>query len=187
MANDAKIVTINAEDARLIDDLARLTHDAFKRHAPSWLPTLADARRQVMKATAPDRINRVLLGANDEPVGWIGVIPIHHGRIWEIHPLVVSVREQGKGYGRALVGEVEQLAKERGILGLVAGTSDETGGTSLYGLDLYADPLAAMKTLKSSGGHPLGFWMKMGFTVVGVMPDVDGRGKPGISLAKRIG
>jgi aminoglycoside 6'-N-acetyltransferase I len=187
MANGAKIVAINPEDNRLIDNLAQLTYEAFKLHAPSWLPTLADARRQVLKSIVPDRICRVLIGSNDEPVGWVGVIPIHHGRIWEIHPLAVSVREQGKGYGRILVTEVQQLAERQGVLGLVAGTSHETGATSLYGIDLYDDPLEALKTLTCGTHHPLGFWMRIGFTVVGVMPDVDGRGKPGISLAKRIG
>lgn len=128
----------------------------------------------------------MLMDANDNPLGWIAAIPLNHGRIWEIHPLVVSVAEQGKGYGRALVMAIEHLAHQKGVLGLSAGTSDETGATTLYGVDLYQNPLAALAHLQSHQTHPYEFWIKMGFTVVGVMPDAEGRGKPGIHLAKRI-
>ncbi len=126
------------------------------------------------------------MDANDNPLGWIAAIPLHHGRIWEIHPLVVTVGAQGKGYGRSLVTEIERLAQQQGVLGLSAGTSDETGATTLYGVDLYQNPLAALAHLQSHQTHPYAFWLKMGFTVVGVMPDAEGRGKPGIHLAKRI-
>lgn len=170
----------------MIDRLAQLTYEAFKQSAPSWLPTLADARRQVLNALAVDRICRVLMDANDNPLGWIAAIPQNHGRLWEIHPLVVSVEAQGKGYGRALVREVERLAQQQGVLGLFAGTSDETGATSLYGVDLYQNPLAALAKLQSYQPHPYQFWLKMGFTVMGVTPDAEGRGKPGIHLAKRV-
>jgi len=186
MRKVTRITTLTSEESMLIASLTQLTYEAFKQHVPSWLTTLADAQRQVLNALAADRICRVVIDANDNPLGWIAAIPLHHGRIWEIHPLVVSVAEQGKGYGRALVREIERQAQQQGVLGLVAGTSDETGATTLYGIDLYQNPLAALAHLQSNQPHPYAFWIKMGFTVVGVMPDVDGRGKPGIHLAKRV-
>ena len=186
MRKATRITTLASEESMLIASLTQLTYDAFKQPAPSWLPTLAHAQRQVLNALASDRICRVLLDANDNPLGWIAAIPLHHGRIWEIHPLVVAVAEQGKGYGRALVKEIERLAQQKGVLGLSVGTSDETGATTLYGVDLYQNPLAALAHLQSHQPHPYEFWIKMGFTVVGVVPDVDGRGKPGIHLAKRV-
>ncbi len=128
----------------------------------------------------------MLIDANDNPLGWIAAIPLNHGRIWEIHPLVVSVAEQGQGYGRALVMEIERLAQQKGVLGLSVGTSDETGATTLYGVDLYQNPLAALSHIQSHQAHPYEFWIKIGFTVVGVMPDAEGRGKPGIHLVKRV-
>ena len=186
MRKVTRITTLNSEEALLIASLTQLTYDAFKQPFPSWLPTLADAQRQVLNALASDRICRVLMDANDNPLGWIAAIPLHHGRIWEIHPLVVAVAEQGKGYGRALVKEIERLAQQKGVLGLLVGTSDETGATTLYGVDLYQNPLVALSNLQSHQTHPYEFWLKMGFTVAGVTPDAEGRGKPGITLAKRI-
>ena len=171
----------------LINELAHLTYLAFKAHAPNWLPSETDAKRQVLRATESDRISQVLLSPDATPIGWIGVIPIHHGRIWEIHPLAVSPTKQRQGYGSMLVREVERLASERGVLGLMAGTSDETGATPLYGIDLYQNPFAVLSKLTGAEHHPVTFWRKIGFTIVGVVPDAEGRGKPAISLAKRIG
>ena len=139
-----------------------------------------------MKALEPTKICRVLIDPDERPLGWIGAIPQNHGRIWEIHPLVVAVTEQGKGYGRELVLEVERLAQQAGALGLSVGTSDETGATTLYGVDLYQRPLEALLNIRSKHRHAYEFWQKMGFVIVGVIPDAEGRGKPGISLAKRI-
>jgi aminoglycoside 6'-N-acetyltransferase I len=35
-------------------------------------------------------------------------------------------------------------------------------------------------------GHPYAFYQKIGFVIVGVMPDANGLGKPDIYMAKRI-
>jgi aminoglycoside 6'-N-acetyltransferase I len=178
--------SIDPTDAPQIDALAQLTFDAFRTYAPSWLPSKRDAELRVLGATEGDRLNRVLIDKNNQPLGWIGVIPVNHGRIWEIHPLAISCKLQRRGYGRMLVAEVERLAQHRGVLGLLAGTSDETGATPLYQMDLYADPLKAMGMLTGTEDHPVAFWMRVGFKVVGVVPDADGRGRPGITLAKGV-
>ncbi len=180
-------ITIDPTDPIQIDELARLTYDAFKTHAPDWLPAAADARRRVLQATGADRINRVLLNSDAKPRGWIGVTPINHGRIWEIHPLAVAPAEQGNGYGSMLVREIERLAQLRGVLGLLVGTSDETGATPLYGVDLYQNPCGLLNRLTGTEQHAVTFWRKIGFTIVGVVPDAEGRGRPGITLAKRVG
>ena len=131
-------------------------------------------------------MSRVLVDAAGRPSGWIGAIPQSHGRVWEIHPLVVAVSEQGKGYGRQLVRDLEALAKARGALTLLAGSSDETNATTLGGVDLYQDPAQAITNLRNLKGHPYEFYVKIGFKVVGVIPDAEGPGKPGIMLAKRV-
>ena len=102
-------------------------------------------------------------------------------------PLVVDEAMRGRGYGRALVEDVERLAAENGALTMVLGTSDEVGRTTLAGRDLFVDVISALRDLKPTGAHPLGFWQTVGYKVVGVIPDAEGPGKPTILLAKRIG
>ncbi len=128
-----------------------------------------------------------MVTAAREPVAWIGVIPHNSGRVWEIHPIAVRTEDQGKGYGRRLVLDIEQLADVNGVLTLFAGTSDETAATSLFGANLYDDPLSAMANIRAEGMHAYKFWLSVGFRIVGVLPDAEGVGRPGIHLAKSVG
>jgi aminoglycoside 6'-N-acetyltransferase I len=84
-----------------------------------------------------------------------------------------------------LVDDVERLAVGNGALTILLGTSDEVGRTTLTGQDLFLDVITALRDLKPTGAHPLGFWQRVGYTVVGVIPDAEGPGKPTILLAKR--
>jgi aminoglycoside 6'-N-acetyltransferase I len=178
-------VAVRAQDAAFLDALAELTFHAFRRHAPDWLPTLAAAREEVVESLQPGRQSFAIVDAATAPVGWIAVEP--QGRsVWEIHPIVVRVADQGKGHGRALLAHVEQLARAQGILTLFASTSDEVGATSLAGVDLFADPVSAMAGARWQQSHACEFWRRVGFTLVGVLPDAEGPGKPSIHFAKGV-
>jgi len=100
--------------------------------------------------------------------------------------MVVAEPHQGKGYGRLLVQDLERLVADRGALTLLVGTSDETDRTTLFGADLYDDTPNQLAKLRSTRSHPLDFYLKVGFTVVGVVPDAEGPGRPTITLAKRV-
>ncbi len=85
-----------------------------------------------------------------------------------------------------LVGELERRARAAGMLTLILGADDEDGGTNLYGVDLFPDVLQHARSVKQTSRHPLAFYRKLGFEVVGVLPDVNGLGKPDILMAKRL-
>lgn len=179
----SSLIDLDANDPDLLEKLAHITYDSFQEHAPSWLPTLARAREELIEACGPGHLGRVLLHEG-QPAGWIGVIP---GRcVWEIHPIAVAIEQQGKGFGGALVEDVARIAANAGALSVFAGTSDETGTTNLFGADLYKDPIESLRNLRTTGRSPVVFWQKVGFSVVGLMPDEEGLGKPGIYLAKRL-
>ena len=184
--NECGFVEVRTQDSVFIDKLAELSYDAFRRHAPSWLPTMDRARQEVTESLEPGRESLALVDTAQEPIGWVGVIPHSGGRVWEIHPIAVRTADQSKGNGRLLVEHVEWLAQSRGVLTLFAGTSDETGATSLYGVNLYENPLSALATLSCRKSHAYEFWLRVGFRVVGVMPDEEGLGKPGIHFAKPV-
>lgn len=186
MATDCVIVDLRGEDAGFIRELAELTYTAFRETSPNWLPTVDAATEELRESLEPGRRSRVLVSAANEPLGWIGTIPQSGGRVWEIHPIVVGKKAQGRGHGRLLVEDVERLAGSAGALTLFAGTGDEMGRTSLSGVDLYADPLAAMAAIRCEGPHAYKFWLSVGFSIVGVMPDAEGIGRHGIHLAKSL-
>jgi aminoglycoside 6'-N-acetyltransferase I len=57
---------------------------------------------------------------------------------------------------------------------------------NLFGVDLYPDVLGRLQALAPVSRHPVTFYQRLGYAVVGVLPDVDGVGKHDILMAKRI-
>ena len=167
----------------MVERLAEITFAAFKENAPEWLPTLDLARQQITSAASLGRLGRVIL-AQDQIAGWVGIVKGR--RIWEIHPIAIAIDQQYQGLGHILVEDVARLAKTAGALTLFASTSDEVGTTNLFGQNIYADPASAIKGIRATGRNPFEFWQHAGFTVVGLMPDAEGIGKPAIHLARRL-
>jgi aminoglycoside 6'-N-acetyltransferase I len=179
-----RIENLDPTDNALLEALARLTHGAAATHAPNWLPTLEDAREEVSDATQAGRVTRVLFDNHANPIGWVSTFHTY-GAVWEIHPLVVDVNHHRKGHGARLLADIEGLAVSRGAGVLIVGTSDETGATNLSGKDLYLDPIGAMASMTFDPSHAVSFWLRMGYSLVGITPDAEGPGLPSINLAKR--
>jgi len=175
-----------AIDSRLIEPTARLLLEAFRGRTEDW-QDLDSARQEVVESLASDRISRVLLDQGGAVLGWIGGIPAYGGRVWELHPLVVSGSHRRQGIGRALVEDLERCAASRGALTLWVGSDDEHGETTLSGSDLYPDIPGAIQRIRNLNQHPYEFYLRLGFTIAGVLPDANGPGKPDIFLAKRVG
>ena len=165
---------------------AQLLVDAFRDMAPDAWPDLVAADAEIEEGLSPDRIGRIAVGEHGDVLGWIGGIPSYGGKVWEIHPLAVRPESQGRGIGRALVAHLEDLVAERGGVTLWLGSDDEAGMTSLGGVDLYPNVLEKLKAIRNLKRHPFEFYRRIGFEVVGVMPDANGFGKPDILLAKRV-
>ena len=175
------IDTLRADDSAAIDQATALLVEAF----PHWLPTTELARGEVMEALGADRICLVAR-ADDQILGWIGAIA-EYSHAWELHPLVVKEDARRKGVGRALVAALEERVRAAGALTLYLGTDDDgpAPGTSAGGRDLFPDVLTHAANLRVSD-HPAGFYLRMGFEVVGLIPDANGPGKPDILMAKRV-
>lgn len=178
------IVTMGPLDEGRLVEVCELLVSSFRALSPTWVPTVSAARTKVVEALEPGMLSRILL-VDDRVVGWVGARH-DYGSVWELHPLVVDETMRGRGYGRALVNDVERLAADNGALTMLLGTSDEVGRTTLAGQDLFLDVITALRDLRLTGAHPLGFWQRVGYTIVGVVPDAEGPGKPTILLAKRI-
>ena len=172
------------EMAGAIEQAARLLVLAFA-HYGSWT-TMEEARLEVKEMLVPDRLVRAAV-EGDDVLGWVGGIPTYDGNVWELHPLVVRSDRQRQGIGTWLVQDFERQVMERGGLTIQLGTDDVAGQTSLSGTNLYEDTWDKIRTIRNLKGHPYAFYEKLGYTIIGVMPDANGRGKPDIYMAKRIG
>ncbi len=181
-----RIVDLTATDAVLIEQVASILMDGFAATGSTSWRTRAEAIETVQESFGGDRVSRIGLDDTGSVVGWIGGFPSYDGNVWEMRPLVVRRDRRGEGIGRALVADFEARVRERGGVTIYLGTDDENGRTSLGGVDLYPDPLRAAASIANKAGHPFGFYRKLGYVVVGVLPDANGFGKPDIFMAKRV-
>jgi aminoglycoside 6'-N-acetyltransferase I len=182
-----RIVDLTPGDPAMLIAVADVLVSGFSGTGTEVWQTREDALETVHESLEDDKISRVAVDDDGRVLGWIGAVSTYDGWVWEIHPIVVHRDCQGQGVGRALIEDLEVQVRERGGMTVCLGTDDENGRTTLSGADLYPDPLAAVSGLKNLGGHPFGFYQKLGYAVVGVLPDANGFGKPDIFMAKRVG
>ncbi|WP_218839917.1 GNAT family N-acetyltransferase [Salinicoccus kekensis] len=150
-------------------------------------PTFKDAMEEIEELLVPE--NTLLAAvAGDEVIGWGGILaPGYDGNVFGLHPLAVREDRQGKGIGRTIVEALEEEAKRQGGLTIWLGADDESeeGETSLADADLY-DDLPSKLAEFNPGTHQAGFYLKMGYKIIGVLPDANGRGRPDIFFGKRL-
>lgn len=182
-----RIADLTADDPALLVAVADVLVSGFSGTGTEVWQTREDAFETVEESIDDDTISRVAFDDEGHVVGWISAVSTYDGWVWEIHPLVVHRDCQGRGVGRALVLDLEQQVRERGGMTVCLGTDDENGRTTLGGIDLYPDPLGAVSRLRDLDGHPFEFYRRLGYAVVGVLPDANGYGKPDIFMAKRVG
>ena len=156
------------------------------RQTGRW-PTLTQdsAFEEVQGSLADDRISRIAIEAGSV-VGWIGGQKSYDGKVFELHPIVVRPDRQSQGIGRLLVRDFEEQVAALGVMTITLGADDDAGETSLSGLDLYPNPLEHLNAIRNLGRHPFSFYQRLGYTIVGVIPDANGPGKPDIWMSKKL-
>jgi aminoglycoside 6'-N-acetyltransferase I len=181
-----QIIDLRADDIAAVQQVASLLVEGFKEHWPQAWPDHEAALQEVRESLQPDRISRIAVDEHGNVLGWIGGIHQYAGFTWELHPLVVRPDHQGKGIGSALVADLEAQVRQRGGISIYLGTDDEDNMTTLAGINLYPNVIEHLGKIQNLRRHPYEFYQKMGYTVVGVIPDANGLGKPDIIMAKRI-
>jgi len=180
------VAPLDADDMDGQREAASLLLEGFVEMAPDAWGDLDDALREVRDALGPERLCLAAKDADGRVAGWVGAIRNYDGNAWELHPLVVAPALQGRGIGRALVRALEDELRRRGAMTVYLGTDDEAGMTSLGGADLYPGVLEKLGAIENRRGHPFTFYRRLGYEVVGCIPDANGFGKPDIFMAKRI-
>ena len=181
-----KIIDLLPADQDKITETAAILVAAFQEHWPDAWPTLESAAAEVRESFSEDRLSRVAVDDAGAVLGWIGGISQYDGNVWELHPLAIRPDQQGRGIGRALVTDLEVQVRARNGLTLMLGSDDQDDMTTLSGIDLYADVSGHIARIKNLKRHPYEFYQKLGFVIIGVVPDANGLGKPDIIMAKRL-
>lgn len=164
---------------------ADLLFVGFKDIDHAW-DTRAEAREEIEAFVMAGVDQTAILAIDGEQLlGWIGAIK-NSEHIWELHPLVVHTKFRDKGIGSKLVAALEDKALQEKVSTLYLGSDDVDGSTSLSNFDLYPDPISHLQALKFEKSHPVKFYLKLGYSICGVIPDANGFGKPDILMTKRI-
>lgn len=175
------IVDLTPDRAALLEQAAEL----LVRRMPEGWPDMDAARREVRDMLDPARLARGYVRGG-VLLGWAGALEHYPNHVWELHPLVVRADSERRGVGRALVRDLEDRVRALGIHSMFVGSDDELGLTSLANTDLYPDVIGHLARLQNLQDHPIAFYQKLGYSVIGVMPDANGFGQPDILLARRL-
>lgn len=181
-----RILSLSPDHPAALRQAAEILTLAFREHWPDAWPTMEEALEEVHEMLAPERLCRAACDAQGNVLGWIGGIPEYDGNVWELHPLAVHPAHQRRGIGRALVADFEAQVCARGGLTILLGSDDVDDMTTLAGVDLYSDLCEHLRNIRDLKGHPFVFYQKLGYTLIGVIPDANGRGKPDILMGKRV-
>jgi aminoglycoside 6'-N-acetyltransferase I len=143
---------------------------------------------------AIDEVEECIKGTNickgiklkNKLIGWGGLKPMYD-KTWELHPLVIIDEFQDKKYGKILLNEIERVANKNGIIGIVAGSDDETNSTSISEKEINGENIFdEIKNIKNYKNHPYEFYIKCGYSIIGIIPNANGQNKPDIWLWKDI-
>lgn len=178
-------ITPIPKDDTIYHQMAHLLVDGFLEHWDAW-KTIDEALEEVHMVKNTGFVRVALSDDSTRVLGWIGGLPEYDGNVWELHPLVVDEAYRQQGIGQALVAAFEAEVKTRGGLSIRVGSDDEDDMTSLANTDLYHNLWEKIAAIENFKGHPYEFYQKCGYSIIGVMPDANGRGKPDIILGKRV-
>ncbi|GCE46772.1 aminoglycoside 6'-N-acetyltransferase I [Thermosporothrix hazakensis] len=181
-----QIRDLSLQDEAAVEAVARILIAGFAASSPTSWPDRDSALEEIRENTGDGFISRIAIDEQNSVLGWIAGSSAYHGRVWELHPLVVDPVCQGRGVGAALVRDFEEQVRQRGGLTITLGSDDETGRTSLAGINLFPNIWEHVARIKNLKRHPYEFYQKLGYRIIGVIPDANGPGKPDILLGKSL-
>ena len=175
-----RIIDLNRGDSERIRQVVEIYLQAFRKESEER------ALREIEDRFGAGRISLVAMDQDDDNVvGWIAAM-LDTGRSWELNPLVVRLDRRRQGIGRALVTDLESILVGRDAYTVFLTTDDLYEPTSLTGFDLYPNVFEHLARIQSPEGNPYRFYEKVGYTIVGAIPDLNGLGRPDIILSKRL-
>jgi aminoglycoside 6'-N-acetyltransferase I len=181
-----KIEPITLTQTDVIQQMGEILYLALREHWPSSWKSIAEGIEEVHEILEEGFALAAFHPETQQVVGWIGGLPEYDGHVWELHPLAVHPDFQGRGIGTQLVKHFEAEVQQRDVVTIMLGSDDEDNMTSLSHADVYKDLGESIRTIQNYKNHPYSFYQRLGYTIIGVIPDANGLGKPDILMAKRL-
>jgi aminoglycoside 6'-N-acetyltransferase I len=173
------------ESMETMERAAKILIDTFSE-VNMWPDIDEKEASDTVKECIEERNICIGIKINNQLIGWVGLRPMYE-KTWELHPLAIMPEFQRKGYGKILMNEMEKIAREKGIIGIMAGSDDETNKTSLSEKEITEENIfEEIKNIKNYKSHPYDFYKKCGYIIVGIIPNANGLKKPDIWLWKDI-
>lgn len=176
-----KIIPLLLEDENYINQCAMLLKENFEEFC-----NIESAIQAILNSIDKSKINIIAINESETVLGWICGVEQYNANIWTIQPIVVKKEYQRKGIGKLLVCKFENLVALRKGITIILSTGDGKNRTTLSGKDIYQDIFKEIENIKNLNNSPYEFYLKLGFKIVGVIPDSYGFGKPDILMAKRV-
>ena len=181
-----RIIDLDPADERRVCQAAETLAAAFPgEDYPGGWAHLPDALAEVRESFGEGHLSLVAI-EDDVVAGWVGGVRHYRGNTWELHPLAVHPDWQRRGVGRALVAALEERVARLGGQNIWLTTDDDISATNLAGRDLYPDVLATLATLRDAGSR-ISFYLNLGYTLTGCIPDAYAPGHHELVFSKRIG
>jgi aminoglycoside 6'-N-acetyltransferase I len=173
------------ESKEIMEQAAKILLETFPE-ANMWPDLDEEKALEIVEESISDENISIGIKINNQLIGWVGLLPMYE-KTWELHPMALLPKFQGKGYGKILLNELEKIAQEKGIIGIFAGSDDETNKTSLSEKEITGDNIfEEIKNIINHKNHPYEFYVKCGYSIIGIVPNANGKNKPDILLWKNI-
>lgn len=173
---------LSQEDAALLRGVADLLVVAF---APIYEGDVTRALADVVQF-APEDLSLIARDGDGQPIGWLRAEHFKRQASAEIKLVAVHPSRRRQRVGQTLVRAAEERMRAVGCVTMLATVGDTRGRTNLYGVDVTADAPRLLAAFHCHADHPAGFFLRVGYRLVGVLPDAYGPGKHDLTLARRI-
>jgi aminoglycoside 6'-N-acetyltransferase I len=172
---------LGQEDAALLRGVADLLVVAV----PTIYGDVTEALADVVQF-APEDLSMIARDPEGTPIGWLHAEHFRGQASAEIKLVAVHPSRRRQGVGRTLVMAAEERMRGCGCVTMLATAGDTRGRTSLYGIDVTEDAPRLLAEFRCHADHPAGFFLRIGYRLVGLLPDAYGPGKHDLTLARRI-
>ena len=135
---------------------------------------------------APEDLGLIARDPEGTPIGWLRAEHFPGQASAEIKLVAVQPTRRRQGVARTLVMAAEERMRSQDCVTMLATVGDTRGRTNLYGVDVTEDAPGLLAGFHCHADHPAGFFLRVGYRLVGLLPDAYGPGKHDLTLARRI-